>query len=220
MKRTNFAFITVTIIVLSSIIPAYAVKANPLFFIGDDYVIIEGDKYPIENEMVAYNGKKYVLKDFCLICDETDQLSVVVLPVEQNKITNPVLIAQLNASIGKGLNSSRAIPGSYVNLPYSASVPLGQYSALTPAFYMPNAKPGGINLSLSGFNPSSADKRFNILYTYCDQLGNWYSNGNITVNFGVTAVVNYGWLSTMTYGQFALTNLYANPSPSYTYSIN
>ena len=233
------------------------------FLLADNYVVIEYVKYNIVNSKITYNGKEFEKQGFVFISYDNDETEVMVLPIEQNRITDPDIVFALNARIGlidvnanevvmtdyelnEAINryfgnstqrsaisdyqsgsKTRAIPANPVSLPYSSSVPSGQYSEITPAFTIPerdssNKWYGVVHLTLSNFSPSGADKRFNIIFTYCDQLGNWYTYnpGGTEQNFGNTSTMKFTRLSLAAYGMFALTNLYGNPSPAYNYSIS
>ena len=194
----------------------------PAYEITDTYVRIDYKVYQIEDNTIQYNGRVYEIIDYALVSQEDDGTPIVlVLPVEQNKITDPERIAELNESIKHDNSVTRDVPSSYVNLPYTASIPEGQWMNITPAFKMLNAKFYYFTtLKLYDF-PLFADKRFAVKFTYCTPLGDWYDHAYINEwNFTLlNNTIKYENLSVMAYGRMAITNLYADPSPSYTFTI-
>ena len=197
----------------------YADNTQPMYAITDDVVIIDSVSYEIVDNTIQYDGKTYMIKDYTLITyDEKGDPVYFVLPVEQNKVSDPMELAALNATIGKGNSLTRDIPSYAEELPYTADVPEGQWYTMTPAVRIPlNPFYPGINLQLSDF-PLFADERFSIIYSCCDSLGNWYST-QVEQDFFFDKRVRFENASHIEYGVFSITNLYGNPSPKYTYSI-
>lgn len=67
--------------------------------------------------------------------------------------------------------------------------------------------------------PLFADRRFHIIFSTCDPVGTWTSVTIPMHDFLYDAEIPFLNFSSMRYGRFAITNLYADPSPSYTYNI-
>lgn len=222
MKIKRILVILLAVIMSTSFcIVTQATESRPQFAITDDTVIIDYVSYQIIDNSIEFNGTTYTIVNYKLISyDDAGQPTILFIPIEQNKVTDPVRIAELNASIGIQSPSQREIPSNPVNLPYSDSVPTGQYMTQTPAF---NAIVSNFyyytNLQLSNF-PLFADRRFLVVYSFCGPDGVWHSDYTeqdfLYLVGGTLKIQN---LSSYRYGRFHMTNLYGDPSPSYSYSI-
>lgn len=201
-----------------------AAESQPEFAITDEFVIINSVSYKIHNNTIQYNGETYEVEENYTLSkyDENGRKIICILPVEQNRVTDPVEIAQLNAAVAEleeNSTSAYSFPSSHVSLPYSANVPKGQYMTITPAFKMIESQFSyKTKLKLTNF-PLLADRRFHIIFSTCDPTGNWTSVTIPMHDFLVDNVIAYQNLSSMRYGRFSITNLYGDPSPSYTYKI-
>lgn len=221
MSKKLLSLLLAITLILSTNTFIYA-NETPVYEITDEYVRIDYVVYEIENGTIQYNGRIYEVVDYALVSYEEDGTPILlVLPVEQNKVTDPEEIAELNASIKQENLLTRDLPSSYVNLPYTASVPEGQWMNITPAFKMIDAKFYYFTTLKLHDLPLFADKRFAIIFSYCTPTGDWYNHQYIK-EWDVTIfdnTIKYENLSGMTYGRMTITNLYDDPSPSYKYTI-
>lgn len=217
LKKSLSLLLTITLLfgtntfIYASEIPAYEIT--------DEYVRIDYKVYEIEDGTIQYNGRTYEIVDTILVSYEEDGTPLLfILPVEQNKVTDKNEIEQLNQMVeGEGL--TREIPDYAVNLPYTGNVPKGQWLEQTPAFNLINVTYYYCtNIELYNF-PIFAEKEFQVIFSYCTATGEWYSY-TYRHTFGIfdnnLKIQN---LTTMRYGMFILTNLYGDPSPSYSYDI-
>ncbi len=190
--------------------------------ITEEYVRIDYVEYEIKDNAVQYNGRTYEIVDYSLISYEEDGTPIIlVLPVEQNRITDPEQIAELNAITQPTRGMSRALPTSYVTLPYTKDVPKGQWMETTPYFKMIEARFYYYTI-IDFYNfPLFADKRFAVKFMFCSSDGEWYDHQFLS-EWRPTlfdSEIKYKNTSDMKYGVIGITNLYGNPSPSYTYTI-
>ena len=197
---------------------AGASLALPAYAITDSVVIINYVPYKINDNKIIYNGLNYEIEDNLLVSYDDDILTLFVLPIEENKITDPQKITELNASISESSSNTRATT-STVTIPYQANVPLGQWQTVTPTFYLNGS---GYNyltyLKLNNFS-SASDRKFLIIAAVKSADGTW-SSGQIEHTFVAPFnAVRFQNDSGMTHGRFTITNLYGDPSPSYTYRI-
>ena len=220
MLKKILSFLIVLTLLLGTNTFIYASEISA-YEITDEYVRIDYKIYEIENNTIQYNGKIYEVIDYALVSYEEDGTPILwVLPVEQNKVTDLEQIQQLNESVSNGNWLARDIPSHAVNLPYTASVPAGQWMETSPAFNMINGTYYYFtNLKLYDF-PLLAEKEFQVIFSYCTSAGDWYSftyNHTFHVLDSTFKIQN---MTSMRYGRFVLTNLYGDPSPSYTYKIS
>ncbi len=201
---------------------ASAAELQPEYAITDEVVIIDSIPYEINNNTIQYNGLTYTVEEDYTLSryDEGDKV-IFVLPVEQNRVTDPEEIARLNAAVAelKNKTSPYSIPSDSISLPYSADVPEGQWNTITPAFDIIVSQFAYItNLKLTNF-PLFADRRFDIRFSVCDITGEWTTIRTLSQDFLFNNTCRYENASSTRYGIFAITNLYGDPSPSYTYNI-
>lgn len=219
LKRMLPFFIAITLLLGTNTF-VYAVEV-PAYEITDEYVRIDYVVYEIKNNTIKYNGKTYEIMDYALVSYEEDGTPIVlVLPVEQNKVTDPKEIEELNKITENDL--TRALPSSYVNLPYTASVSQGQWMNITPAFKMIQGKFYYYTILKIHEVQLFGDRRFAVKFTYCTSTGDWYDHEFIN-EWDVPLISNtikFENLSCMAYGRMAITNLYGDPSPSYKYTIS
>lgn len=191
----------------SFVLPAYAIT--------DNVVIINHIPYEINNNKILYNGLNYEIEDNLLVSYDDNILTLFVLPFKENIVTNPFEIARLNASISISSNSTRVLN---VTIPYQADVPSGQWQTITPTFALNGS---GYNyltyLKLNNF--SSNDRTFLIIAAVKSSDGTWSSGSKQHTFVAPFNAVRFQNDSTMTHGRFTMTNLYGDPSPSYTYRI-
>ena len=99
-------------------------------------------------------------------------------------------------------------------------MPQGQYLTQTPAFSISGV--GNFNyiyLKLYNF-PLLADKNFSIGYSWRSHTGTWYSYGaQQQHDFSLINFMKFNCYTDCAYGMFFITNLYGNPSPSYSYMV-
>lgn len=200
---------------------AFASEELPRCAITDEAVIIDYVEYKIVNNTIRYEGKTYEIHDSVLVTYDEDGPVYFVLPLEENEVTDPERIAELNASIGKSVSLSRAIPENPVDLPYTASVAKGDYLTVTPAFNVTSFQ-YSTNLKISGLpintDPEYPIGKFYIIYSMCDVTGKWHQYQE-TKNFSKDPTMKIANYSGIRYGMFTITNLYGNPSPAYSYSV-
>lgn len=221
--RKNIFISLIAILALFSVCGGGSIQAledNPAYLISDDYIIIDHVKYDLVNNKINYYGLEYELIEGSLVAyDEQGVPNVIVLPVEENKITDEDEIRELNSKIGKSDVNTRAVPTNPKNLPYSANVSAGNWYVETPAVKIIDGTAYRVTkITLSNFS-SSAVKRFSVVFRYCDALGNWYKSEQVNdYNFGKVNYLRFQNLSTTRYGMFALGSLYDEPSYKYTIS--
>lgn len=200
--------------------------SKPVYAITDEVVIIDSVEYEIHNNSIEYEGRTYVIEegDTLVSYDEHGQQTILCLPLESNKVTDPEEIARLNASVAaleRIKEWERAIPSTSRPLPYTANVPEGQYLTRSPAFdvvYSARYQPV-IVLELKNF-PLFADRRFHVTFYVCDMFGDWASKTISEQDFLFDDDCRFEVASSARYGVMNITNLYGNPSPSYTYTIS
>ena len=194
----------------NSLIPRYAVT--------DSSVVIDYVVYPIYDNTITYNGKLYYVNDAVLVhYDANNDPVYLILPVEENRVTDETMLSKLNAAIG--VSCADAIPSTTVSLPYTSSVQTGENVYMTPAFDVITGSQfyQYTKLKLTDF-PLLADKRFKIIYTVWDEYGGW-NYSELDQDFFWIHTARFQNLSSNRYGMFIITNLYGSPSPSYTYNI-
>lgn len=225
LKKLVSMLVTMTLLLgTNTIIFAEEISANetPAYEITDEYVRIDYIEYEIVNNTIQYNGYTYEIMEYSLVRYEEDGTPVVLpLPVEQTKITDPERIAELNASMREA--AQRSVRSTeYEDLPYTASVPEGQWLVQTPMFNLLTVHSLiGIRVRLYDF-PLFADKEFDIRFIYYSVTGNWHEHKpyrNWTFSWFDDDVL-FEKSTEMLYGQFVFANLYGDPSPSYKYTVS
>lgn len=216
-RRISCLFLMLTLAV--GICPvSFAAKEQPRFAITDDAVFIDYIEHKIVDGKIQYNGWTYYVDGDVLVRYDDKGPIYLVLPLELNRITDPVRIAKLNAAIGNGDSLGRDIPSNPVSLPYTENVPKGTITEISPAFkIVPSRFYNYVNCRLTNFS-TPANKNYFIIFSFCDDTGTWTDHQQ-RWNFGTLNFVRYDVYSTMRYGRFAITNLYDDPAPSYTYEI-
>lgn len=222
MKKNIFTILIVilTIFSVSSGVAVQALENSPAYFISENYVIIDYVKYNLINNKINYNGLEYELVDASLLAYDAQGVpNIIVLPVEENRITDETEIRELNSKIGIPSINTRAVPTNAKNLPYSATVPSGQWYVETPAVKIVDPTAYRVTkLTLSNF-PSLVTKRFSVSFRYCDSLGNWYIHSQVNDHdFGKVNYIRFQNLSTTRYGIFHIGSLYGEPTYKYTIS--
>lgn len=221
------ALLLVAVIFVNLCATVYAAEPLPEFAITDDVVIIQYVPYEISDNTIQYDGKTYEIKDSVLVTYDDEGPIYLILPVEQNKVTDPEEIEKLNAAVGQSNRPGRAVPENPVDLPYSASVPKGQWGVITPAFktieqkfsYYTNLKITGLPFILPFPLPGNNTGEFSIILATCDLTGTWtkitqthdFAHDGDTVKWINASDTNYGIIS--------ITNLYGDPSPAYDYQV-
>lgn len=76
-----------------------------------------------------------------------------------------------------------------------------------------------IVLELKNF-PLFEDRRFHVTFYVCDMFGDWASKTISEQDFLFDNDCRFEVASSARYGVMNITNLYGNPSPSYTYTIS
>lgn len=222
MSKKLLSLLLAITLILSTNTFIYA-NETPVYEITDEYVRIDYVVYEIENGTIQYNGRIYEVVDYALVSYEEDGTPILlVLPVEQNKVTDPEEIEELNEAIESENVMTRDLPSSYVNLPYTASIPEGQWMNITPAFKMIQGQFYYYTILKIHDVQLFGDRRFAVKFTYCTPTGDWYDHEFIN-EWDVPLIFNtikFENLSCMTYGRMAITNLYGNPSPSYKYTVS
>lgn len=192
-------------------------SGQSMYEITDEFVVIDYISYPINNNCIVYEGVTYEVEGFNLVSHgEGDAITVLLLPVEETRITDENLIKLLNEELLRN-----SLLRSNVTLPYSANVSSGQWYTETPVFNMiTDQYYRYTNLTLTNFS-AFANKEFSIGFVYGDSYGNWYTHStNTYYNFGQDSSIKYLNFSSMRYGKFYIASLYGDPSPSYTYTIS
>lgn len=215
-----FLLVMVALLVSSMTIQVFASSPSVTTCeITNDYVVIDGAKYDVVDNKVEYNGNVYEISNGRLErFDKEGNLIILALPTKDNMITDPQVIEELNKRFNSESALNLGIPTEYKTLPYGDDVPEGQWNTITPIFQIPTYPfYYGINLELSKL-PLFSDKRFQIIYSFCDSLGQWYSETE-NYSFALSNRIRFENNSAIRYGYFSITNLYDNPSPSYRYDI-
>ena len=221
--KNIFSIVLSIVMIACSTIIVNATETKHVYAITDKEVIIDSVYYEITNNTISYKGITYTVgsNNSLYSYDEYGNEKILVLPNQETRITDIDEIAKLNAMINESQNSksTRAIPSSPKALPYTCSVPEGQWYTVTPYFNVINS---GFKyytvLKLSNL-PLKSDKRFKISFTVYDSQGNWITNSTETQNFTLDSTIAFLNVSTYRYGVMTITNLYGDPSPSYTYKI-
>lgn len=197
---------------------AYAAEPTPEFAITDDVVIIQHVPYKIFSNTIQYDGKTYEIKGSVLVTYDEEGPIYLILPVEQNKVTDPKEIARLNATIGQP-NLSTHNTSSVLDLPYSAEVPAGTRTLTTPNFNIISGQYSYVTaLKLSGFT-LFADRRFNVTFSYNNVIGEWTTVDLGEVDFLFRNPLRLQNFTSMQYGHFVLESLCPNTPPAYTYEV-
>lgn len=218
MKRKMISLLLAAALVVGICPVAFAAEGQPRYAITDDVVIIDYAEYEIINGKIQYNGWTYDVDGNVLVRYDAEGPIYLVLPTEQNRITNSERIAELNAAIGKEDPLGRAVPSNPVNLPYTANVARGTITTISPAFkIVPSRFYNYINCRLTNFS-TPVNKTYYIIFSSCDVTGTW-TEYQTRWDFGGRDFVRFDVYSSMQYGLFAITNLYDDPAPSYTYEI-
>lgn len=226
MKKISALLLVVTMF-MNLCVTAYASEPLPEFAITDDTVIIEYVPYKITDNTIQYDGKVYEIQGTVLVTYDDEGPICLVLPFEQNKVTDLEEISRLNAMVGQGNQSNRAVPENPIDLPYSANVSEGDYDVITPTFkiieqkfsYYTNLKITGLPFVLPRPLPGSNIGEFLVIFAACDFTGTW-TKVSIKHDFAHDGNT-YRWqnYSSTNYGFFSITNLYGNPSPAYKYEV-
>lgn len=127
MKK-KFILALTLIIMVFAISDGKAIKADsdPAFLITENYIIIDHVKYDLVDNKISYKGLDFELIDAALVAyDEDEAANIFVLPVEQNRIKDKEKINELNALVGDSNITTRSIPTSTVNPPYTRVIPEG-----------------------------------------------------------------------------------------------
>ncbi|MGX8850659.1 hypothetical protein [Amedibacillus sp. YH-ame10] len=220
MKKKLVLIFTLVVTLLYSNIGINAMENSPAFLIADDYIIIEYEKYNLIDNKVIYNGIEFELKDHNLVTyDDNGDVIILLLPIEENRIKDEVMVQELNRQVGASNNDIAVLSVPAVNLPYSRTVPAGQWNAETPYFNV-NA-PGQPRTGLTHItitNIPSSKKIFTITGIWGDVAGDWFSMPVIREqDFGKKNKVSYANVSTMRYSKFFIGCLYG--TPGFTYKV-
>lgn len=229
MKIKKIPALLLTIVMVMNLCATvYAADPLPQFAITDDVVVIEYVPYKISDGKIQFNNRTYEVKDSFLVTYDDEGPIYLILPVEQNRVTDPEEIAKLNAMAGLGNQLGRAVPENAIDLPYSASVPKGKWDVITPTFkvieqqysYYLNLKITGLPFIPPKPLPGSNIGVFNITLATCDKTGTWTRIDAEKVDFGhgsdTLKLING---SNTNFGFISITNLYGNPSPAYNYQV-
>ncbi len=190
--------------------------------IGDDYVIIDYEKYDLIDNKITFEGKECELINNNLIgLDDEGVVTVIPLPVKENMLSNKEKEKILQEQAESIANNLMRIESRATSLPYSKTIPSGQRNAQTPKF--------DINIPGKTFYrytyltitkmPLLSSKNFSVAFIYSDIAGNWYDQTFYTnYNFGSKSYIKYLNLTTTRYGIISMTSL--NSSSGYTYTIS
>lgn len=191
---------------------------GPAFLIAEDYVIINYEKYDLVDNKVTYDGLDFELIDGSLVAYDAEGVAnIIPLPVEENKITDEELLAELNSQNLDGYNRSFT-PSNAVYPPYTKTIPAGQWNTQSPYVHL---KGGYTYLTITKM-PASSDKHFTVTFLWGDLAGDWYRHDpHVNYDFGgVKNYIKYLMLTSTRYGIFTLGNLYGAPGYTYTVSIS
>ena len=174
--------------------------------------------YKINDNKIVYNGLTYEIEDNMLVSYDDNIVTLFVLPIEENKITDSREIAKLNAVVDSSSSVSRATT-SAVSVPYEANVAKGKTQITTPIFKMHES--GFRNLTYLKLNNFSSLSGRKFLITISMKLsdGTWATGQKECSFVAPLNVARFQNISGMEYGRFTIKNLNGNPSPSYTYKI-
>lgn len=221
MKKIK-KFLGITLSTLLSVVPmcqfASAAFITPEYAITKNRVIIDHVSYKINDNKIVYNGLTYEIEDNMLVSYDDNIVTLFVLPIEENKITDSREIAKLNATVNSSSGVSRATT-SYVSVPYEANVAEGKTQITTPTFKMHES--GFRNLTYLKLNNFSSLSGRKFLITISMKLsdGTWATGQKEYSFVAPLNAVRFQNISGMEYGRFTIKNLNGNPSPSYTYRI-
>lgn len=221
-KRFFTTLLSLTIALSNFATPIVAEEAQPVYEITDEYVFIDSVAYEIVDNTIEYDNMTYELQGYTLVAYEDDGSQIrLVLPVEQNEVTDPVKLAKINVMFEESNLPGRKIPSNPVDLPYSETVPEGEWYTETPFFNMIVGKFYNFTyLTFKGL-PSS-EKKFSIGFMYLDMYGKVYEDSDKffpEYNLGSLNYLKIKNLSTMRYGVFQMGNLYGESSYTYTISL-
>lgn len=191
---------------------AYAKEEQPAFEVTDDHVVIDSVSYELVNNTIQYDGMTFELRGYSLYAIDTDgSLVVMVLPVEQNRVTDPEEIAKLNA----GLKATKDVPSNPESLPYSADVKKGTSSVTSPYFEInPSKYYYYTMLSISDTSPKT--NTFSAYFKFYDMFGNWYADEE-HVDWNFSKPLKFLNMSTTRYGYMRIES--PSSKPSYTYKV-
>lgn len=218
MKKKIGLIVTLVLALLCSSSNISAMENNPAFLIADDYIIIDYKKYDLVDNKVIYNGIEYVLEDFNLVSYDADgHETILLLPVEENRIKDEKLIQELNRQVGISSDGATTLSVSAVNCPYFEIVPAGQWNAETP-FINVNA-PGTTPVAFTHLtikDIGSTKKIFTVTGIWGDIGGDWYSlDAHKEQDFSKKYYITYGHISTLRYFKFFIGSLYGTPGFTY-----
>lgn len=213
------ALLLVVVMVINLCATVYAADPLPEFAITDDVVVIEYVPYEISDGTIQYNGKTYEVKDSFLVTYDEEGPIYLILPVEQNRVTNPAKIKELNASANAQAQFAQSIYPSLTSLPYSAKVPAGTRTLTTPNFSIVESGFAYVTcLKLSGF-ALFADRRFDVTFNYNNAIGEWTTVNVGEVDFLTRNPLRFQNFSNVEYGHFILKSICPNTPPAYTYEV-
>lgn len=223
LLRRFITLLLVAILALNLSTVTSAIDEFPQYAITDTHVIIDHVLYEIIDNSIQYEGKKFMVEERTLVSyDENGQQTILFVPTEDKIIKDPILLAKLNAALGVTGLVTRGLPSIPIDLPYSAYVPEGQWYVETPCFNLiQGVYYRRVELKFTGL--SIFDSRNFLVYGlfYNAATDSWYSERR-EVTIGVTSLDNslsFIDSSASNACMFTMTNLYGNPSPSYTYNV-
>lgn len=219
MKNKKFYAILLSMtIALSNVgIVSSAKETQPVYDITDEYIVIDSVPYEIVDNTIQYNGMIFELQGYTLVSYDDDGSAILlILPIEQNKVTDPTEIARLNSEVIRNDLQNRSIPSNPKSLPYSADVAKGKASITTPYVEI---NPSGFNYYtvLDIYDISTIDRVFSVYFSSGDVLGNWYSTKDY-VDYNFSKKLKIINLSVTRYGIFDIDS--PSSKPSYTYEIS
>ncbi len=221
MKKLK-KFFGVTLATLVSVVPmcqfASAAFITPEYAITENRVIIDHVSYKINDNKIVYNGLTYEVEDNMLVSYDDNVVTLFVLPIEENKVTDSREIAKLNASVNSSSSVSRATT-SYVSVPYEATVAKGKTQITTPTFELNGSGYRYLTyLKLNDFS-SLSGRKFLITLSVRRADGVWYTSQKEHSFRAPLNAIRFQNDSSMTHGKFTIKNLNGDPSPSYKYRI-
>lgn len=188
-----------------------AVEENPAYLITNDYIIIDHVKYDLVNNRINYLGLEFELNEGTLTAYDSEGVeNIIVLPVEQNKITDEKTIEELNAMVGLSNEKLRALPSKTVNLPYKHTLSNNQWCDTTPAINI--NIPGKTEIPITNLKITgmawNANKHFSIGWSTGDVNGNWYGQKFINdYDFRIVNLRRFVNMTATRYEIFTLGNL-------------
>lgn len=216
MKKKIITIATVfTLLIMCNGNPIKAQETQQ-YYIGDDYIIMDYKKYDLVDNKVKYNGLVYELKNGSLVSVNNGIESVIVLPVEENKITDEETIKELNRLAGNSNDKIRAVQAQ--NLPYYKTVPSGEWNSQTPIFNI--NKPGQLEIPVVylKITTSMIQKRFSISYVTGDIAGDWFTQKfSKDIDFSLLNYRRYVPTTATRYAMWTIGALYSNAG--YNYSL-